>query len=143
MKWKDNRLKWIPANYENVRQVTAFRKLNPGSRPTYTFRYTFFHGHGLHKNIRRFSVDRRTSSAASYRKPFTFTVCGRDSRVNGLQKNHQPSKPIMKNSFKDKGSTLCRPQCNNFCTYKTAAPEMGQSMIYLSMGFIHKSDLYG
>jgi hypothetical protein len=50
MKWKDNRLKWIPANYENVRQVTAFRNMPPGSRPTYSFtsfRYVHLPGHGL------------------------------------------------------------------------------------------------
>jgi hypothetical protein len=68
---------------------SAFRNIPPGSRPTYTFtafRYMFFLGHGLHKNIHFFSVHRMPPLAASYRKPFAFTVYRRPSRVNGLQK---------------------------------------------------------
>jgi hypothetical protein len=119
MKWKDNRLKWIPANYENVRQVTTFRNTPPGSRPTYTFsafRYMYFPGqpseiylpgHGLRTStqpsdicsfrvtafiIHFFSVQRKPPSAASYRKSSTFKVCRRPAqRGQRLTENHKPS----------------------------------------------------
>jgi hypothetical protein len=105
MKWKDNRLKWMPANYENVRQVTAFRNTPPRSRPTYTFTafsYMNFPGHGLHIKTSTFLGPQKNSFGRVLQKTMHFHCLQKTQQGQRIKKKKHQSSHNEK-IFKDKG----------------------------------------